>query len=210
MDTIVLLRRDDHMSTMITLLLMDETHPLRWRFRFPSPVINILLGQRRCAKRAFSLIFSGLSVYGTFDQAERKENKRWIDAGSHNKQLTSSRHRIRVVCRAIFNTLSATDTDWVGRFLTHARIRAHRWVLLLLLSDAISLCDKMHTCDITLRSNRHEHRNKKQMERRNWKSNELGFYLIDTEESFTVRWDAIEQCTYCQRRRALTSRVTSR
>ena len=46
----------------------------------------------------------------------------------------------------------------------------------------------MHEYDITLRSYPHEHRNKKQMGRRNWKINELRFYLI--EKSFTVRVDA--------------------
>jgi hypothetical protein len=71
-----------------------------------------------------------------------KKNKRWIDAGSHNKQLTSGRHS--VICRAIFNTLSETDTDWIGRFFTC--IHTHRWMLLLLLSDAISLCDKIYIC----------------------------------------------------------------
>ena len=80
-------------------------------------------------------------VYGTFEYSCKK-NKRWIDAGSHNKQLTSGRP---------FADLSS-DIQYIVR--NRHRLNwafPPRWMLLVFLSNAISLCDKIWTYNITLR-----------------------------------------------------------
>lgn len=176
------LRTDDNMSTMIIASFDGRDTSITLI------ILVIRLDRRRCAKSASSLIFVEPSVRGTSPTT------------SSEKKINDESMR-----EAIINSWQAADTEsgWsVERYSircqqqtqieqgvsspahTHTRIHAHRWMLLLLLSDAISLCDKMHEYDITLRSYPHEHRNKKQMGRRNWKINELPFYLI--EKSFTV------------------------